>query len=67
MKKPKTKCCVCAGDISKTAIGLNKKLLDRNTNKYMCVSCLADYLDVSQDELLDLVEEFKNQGCALFA
>jgi len=29
--------------------------------------CLADYLEVTPNELLDKVEEFKQQGCSLFS
>jgi hypothetical protein len=32
----------------------------------MCIVCLAEYLDVPEDDLLAKIEEFKAQGCKLF-
>lgn len=52
--------------LSKDAIGLNKKLIHRQIERMMCVPCLAAYLETTVDELENMVEEFKLQGCALF-
>jgi len=30
------------------------------------MECLADYLGCTVDELLDKIEEFKEEGCTLF-
>ena len=30
------------------------------------MTCLADYLGVTEEELLAKVEEFKEEGCTLF-
>lgn len=51
---------------SKNEIGLNKKILGREIRQFYCLNCLAEYLEVSTEELLDKVEEFKEQGCTLF-
>jgi len=60
-------CYACGKEeISKNEIGLNKKLLGRNIIKYFCIDCLASYLEITTDELLDKVKEFKSQGCKLF-
>ena len=60
-------CFVCGkSKLSKNEMGLNKKLLGRNTNKYYCLDCLADYLEVTSEFLLAKVDEFKEQGCTLF-
>jgi len=62
-----TNCFVCGkGNLSKNEIGLTKKLLDKNIQKYYCLDCLAEYLEVDADFLLEKVEEFKEQGCILF-
>jgi len=52
--------------LSKNEIGLNKKLLGRKIKQFYCLSCLAEYLTATTDELLAKVEEFKEQGCTLF-
>lgn len=41
-------------------------MLGRGIKKFFCNVCLAEYLEVSIDDLLDKVQEFKDQGCTLF-
>ena len=60
-------CYVCGKEnLSKDEIGITKKLIDKKTKKFYCISCLAEYLEVTEEELLDKIEEFKNEGCTLF-
>jgi predicted Ser/Thr protein kinase len=65
MSKDK-KCYVCGKSLSKNEIGLSKKLIGRATEKFYCLDCLADELEVTTDELQDKIEEFKDEGCTLF-
>lgn len=60
--------CVACGreNLSKNAVGINKKLLGTNIENFYCIDCLAVYLDVTVDELLEKIEEFKEEGCKLF-
>lgn len=60
--------CISCGksDISKNEIGINIKLLGEKVENFYCVDCLADYLDVTVDELNAKIEEFKDEGCKLF-
>ena len=60
--------CVICGitDLNKDAIGINKKLLGTNIVNFYCIECLAEYLGCTVDELLDKIEEFKEEGCTLF-
>ena len=60
------KCHICETELDKNAIGLNKKLLNIETDRFYCLSCLANYLDVTIQELIDKIEDFKEQGCTLF-
>ena len=62
----RTKCCLCDAEPDKIAKGLNKKLLGDKSLRLFCLRCLANYLEVSEEELLAKVEEFKEQGCTLF-
>ena len=65
--KNKISCVICGKkDISKNEIGLCKKLLGRNLDKYFCIDCLAEYLDTTKDDLNNKIEDFKAQGCTLF-
>lgn len=52
--------------LSKNEIGLTKKLLDKDSKRFYCLDCLAEYLEVDTEFLLAKVEEFKEQGCDLF-
>ena len=60
-------CYICGKDpLSKNEIGLTKKLLEKNSKRFYCINCLADYLEVDTEFLLNKIEEFKEQGCKLF-
>jgi hypothetical protein len=59
-------CYHCEAEVEKIAVALNKKLLGRKITRFYCLDCLANYLEVTTDELLARAEEFKAQGCALF-
>jgi uncharacterized protein YlaI len=60
--------CIACGknNLSKNTVGINKKLLGTNIEKFYCMDCLSGYLEVTVDELLEKIEEFKEEGCKLF-
>lgn len=63
----KINCVICGKvNISKDTIGINKKLLGKNIEKFYCMDCLADYLGVTVDDLHAKINDFKEQGCTLF-
>ena len=60
-------CYICGKEnLSKDEIGITKKLIDKKTKQFFCLSCLAEQLEVTETDLLDKIEEFKNEGCVLF-
>lgn len=60
-------CYVCGKiPLSKDEIGITKKLINKNAKELFCLTCLAEHLEVTEEELLDKIEEFKNEGCTLF-
>ncbi|MDR0696178.1 MAG: hypothetical protein LBF68_01350 [Christensenellaceae bacterium] len=60
-------CYVCKKEkLTKNEIGLTKKLIDKNAKRFYCIKCLAEYLEVDLEFLLDKIEEFKDEGCELF-
>lgn len=60
-------CYICGKkNISKNEIGLTKKLIGKSSKNFYCISCLAEQLEVTTEELQDKIEEFKNEGCKLF-
>ena len=60
--------CISCGmeNLSKDTIGINQKLLGEKTEFFYCIGCLSEYLGVSEQDILDKIEEFKEQGCRLF-
>ena len=50
----------------KDEVGISKKMLGEKTKQFYCIDCLASYLDVTTQDLLDKIEEFKDEGCKLF-
>lgn len=64
----KINCIACnKQDLDKNTIGINKKLLGEDIPTYYCMDCLAEYLGCEVQDILDKIEEFKEEGCKLFA
>lgn len=64
----KIDCVICGkNDLEKDTIGINKKLLGIDITNFYCMDCLAEYLGCTVEELLDKIEEFKEEGCTLFS
>ena len=61
--------CLACGkkQLDKDTIGINRKLLGKELKRFYCMDCLADYLGCTVDDLLEKIEEFKEQGCTLFS
>lgn len=60
-------CIICGKEhLDKDTVGINKKMLGDGIDNFYCIDCLADYLGCTVQELLDKIEEFKEEGCKLF-
>ena len=60
-------CISCHKDnLANNEIGLCKKILGRQIERFFCIDCLAEYLEITVCDLNDKIEEFKGQGCVLF-
>jgi uncharacterized protein YlaI len=53
-------------NLSKDELGLNKKLIHPQIERMMCMTCMAEYLEMTEEELQELMKRFKRQGCSLF-
>lgn len=53
-------------NLDKDTIALNKKLLGKNIKEFYCLDCLANYLGCTAEDLIEKIEEFKEEGCELF-
>lgn len=60
--------CVSCGkkELQKDEVGICLKLLGETTESFYCLDCLAEYLGVSVEDIMDKIEEFKSEGCKLF-
>jgi hypothetical protein len=65
-KKKDALCCECKSVLVKDHIALSKKLLGRNTTRFFCITCLAQFLECDAGDLEIKIMEFKEQGCTLF-
>ena len=63
----KYRCISCEKyPLTKNEIGITQKLLDSSDKNFYCLDCLASYLEVDVQDILDKIEEFKDEGCKLF-
>ena len=67
MSNEKIECFSCEKhELTKDEIAVCKKLLGRQTTKYFCLHCLAEFMDCTDEDILAKIEMFKKQGCMLF-
>ena len=66
MKRKKVNASCGKASLSKGEIGINLKLLGENVRHYYCLHCLADFLEVTPEDIQDKIAEFKAEGCKLF-
>ena len=60
-------CVVCGKKkLDKDTIGINKKILSNEISDFYCLNCFAEYLGCTEEDLLEKIEEFKEEGCTLF-
>ena len=53
-------------DLSKDEVGINLKLIGEDTENFYCLDCLASVLDVGVQDILDKIEEFKEEAVRCF-
>ncbi len=62
-----TDCAYCGREnLTKDEIGLNRKIIHRQIERMMCLTCLSAYFEIPEEELKEKIEYFKHRGCALF-
>ncbi len=62
-----SKCLKCQKELTGNEIGLTKKLINRGSTEFYCINCLAGKFDCDVSLLEKKIEQFKKQGCTLFA
>ncbi len=60
-------CAYCVKEsLSKDEIGLNKRLINRKIERMMCLACMAAHFEVTEEELIEKIDDLKRNGCTLF-
>ena len=60
------RCCQCGRLLVADETALTKKMINRGTDRFYCLSCLADQFDVPEEILRRKIKEFREMGCTLF-
>ena len=61
-----SRCILCQRELTPDETALHKKLINRASKEYMCITCLAKHFGVEEFMLHGKIDEFKNMGCTLF-
>ena len=68
MKTKLVGCSACDKTaLTKDEMGICRKLLGNQLQQYYCLSCLAEYLDCTPEDILAKIKQFKAEGCKLFS
>ena len=59
-------CKNCGRKLRTDEIAMNKKMISRELESFMCISCLAKEFKVKEDKLKEKIAYFKKIGCTLF-
>ena len=59
-------CICCNAVLTKDETALTRKLINRGTQDFLCLSCLAGHFQVPREVLLKKIREFREMGCTLF-
>ena len=59
-------CIICRTILEKDEIALTKKLINRGTENFMCIKCLAQKFDVTEETLQEKILQYREMGCTLF-
>ena len=59
-------CAECGKNVTFEDRALTRKLINRGTDRYRCLACLAAHFGVTEEELHERAEYFRKTGCTLF-
>ena len=55
-------CDACGDRLSRDEAALNRKLNGLETEVYLCLTCMAEEFGVTEQELRNKIEDFKESG-----
>ena len=66
MDKPAARCVRCGANLVPDEMALTRKLINRGTQEFLCLPCLALRFGVTEGVLHEKIREFREMGCTLF-
>ena len=57
---------VCGRKLRTDEIAMHKKIISRESESFMCLSCLSKHFKVPEEKLREKIAYFKKIGCTLF-
>ena len=64
--EPTPICIQCRRPVTRDEMAMTRKLINRGTTTWLCLSCLAQRFDATLQELTERMQAFKDMGCTLF-
>lgn len=62
----KGSCYQCGRRLTRDETALYRKLFNRGAERFLCLTCQAAHLRVTEELLREKIEEFREYGCTLF-
>lgn len=59
-------CKICGKILHNDEVGLNRKLINRNAEEFLCIFCMAKQFRCTPELLNEKIRQFRRLGCALF-
>ena len=60
------RCENCRRKLTPDEVALTKKLVNRGTTRFWCLTCLAAHFQVTEADLEQKISDFRAMGCTLF-
>ena len=60
------KCQSCGRELTADEIAITKRLINRGTESFYCISCLAAWFEVNEQDIRDRIAYYRSIGCTLF-
>ena len=59
-------CMECGRELTRDEISLHKKMINRGSVQFLCITCLAAYYSTTEEAMQERIRHFRSQGCLLF-
>lgn len=59
-------CKKCHRPLERDEIAIYKRLVHRAATEYLCLTCFAEKFKVTEEQLREKIQLFRDMGCILF-